>query len=285
MIIGAHVSMAGGVEKAVTNALQLGCETFQIFTKNQNQWKEKIYTEAEIDLFRSHLNQSKLNANLLAAHDSYLINLCSPEKELLEKSQSAFLQEAKRCLALGIPYLIFHPGSHVGKGEEWGIQMISKSINLVLEKLESNRVMFLLETTAGQGSNLGYRFEQLLQILEGITEPERVGICVDTCHIFAAGYDIRKEEDYLYTIGKLDSVFGLNKIRAFHLNDCKSEFGSRVDRHEPVGQGKIGLKTFQLLMRDPRFENTPGYLEIPGGDDAFKKDIKTLKRLRGNKNH
>jgi len=285
MIIGAHVSMAGGVENAVTNAQHLGCETFQIFTKNQNQWKEKEYTETEIGLFRSYLVKSAINANRLAVHDSYLINLCSPATDLLEKSQHAFLQEAKRCLALGIPNLIFHPGSHIGKGEEWGIQMICKSLNLVLEKLESDQVRFLLETTAGQGSNLGYHFEQLLQIMEGVTHPEQIGICVDTCHIFAAGYDIRQEENYIQTTGKLESVFGLDKIHAFHLNDCKSEFGSRVDRHETIGQGKIGLKMFRLLMQDARFEYIPGYLEIPGGDDAFKKDIETLKGLRAKKTY
>jgi deoxyribonuclease-4 len=285
MIIGAHVSIAGGVENAVTNAMHLGCETFQIFTKNQNQWKEKIYTESEVELFRDHLNRQPISANLLAAHDSYLINLCSPDMELLDKSMVAFLQEAKRCLALGIPYLIFHPGSHVGKGEAWGIRTIAESINRVTEKLESDRIRFLLETTAGQGSNLGYRFEQLLQILEGVKYPDRLGICVDTCHIFAAGYDIRQEEDYVRTFRTLESVFGVDKIQAFHLNDSKNDFGSRVDRHETIGEGKIGLTAFQMLMQDPRFETVPGFLEIPGGDDAFKKDIQKLKKLRAGKNH
>jgi deoxyribonuclease-4 len=285
MIIGAHVSIAGGVEKAVLNAAQLGCETFQIFTKNQNQWKEKTFTESEIAGFRDHLERYPLHANLLASHDSYLINLCSPEKELLEKSVAALLQEARRCLALGIPFLIFHPGSHVGKGEEWGLKTIAKSLNRVIEKLESDRIRFLLETTAGQGSNLGYRFEQLVQILENVKYPEFMGVCADTCHLFAAGYDIRREEDYQQTIRAMESLFGIEKIMAFHLNDSKNDLGSRVDRHETIGEGNIGLSAFRLLMQDPRFETTPGFLEIPGGDDAFKKDIRMLKKLRGEKTH
>jgi deoxyribonuclease-4 len=280
MLIGAHVSIAGGVENSVSHALKLGCETFQIFTKNQNQWREKEYTPEQISLFHARLSQSKLQARFLAAHNSYLINLCSPRQDLLNRSRQALLAEARRCAALGIPYLIFHPGSHLGEGEEWGINMISESLNLVLHQPETKKVTFLLETTAGQGSNLGYRFEQLRKIIDRLDRPEQVGVCVDTCHIFAAGYDIRQPQGYQNAMLQLDSVLDFARVRAFHLNDCKGDCGSRVDRHEGIGRGKIGLPAFRMLMQDGRWRDIPGFLEIPGGDDAFKQDIKKLKKLR-----
>lgn len=280
MIIGAHVSIAGGVENSVVQAGQLGCETFQIFTKNQNQWREKEYTPEQIDTFRNDLAKSKIQAGLLAAHDSYLINLCSPRQDLLDRSRLAFLNEARRCAALGIHYLIFHPGAHTGGGEEWGINKIAESINYVLQELENRQVILLLETTAGQGTNLGYRFDQLRQIMDRVEQQEQIGLCVDTCHIFAAGYDIRQKQGYQQTFAQLEAELDLNKVMAFHLNDCKNDCGSRVDRHERIGQGKIGPESFRLLMQDDRWQKLPGFLEIPGGDDAFKQDIKKLKRLR-----
>jgi deoxyribonuclease-4 len=279
MIIGAHVSIAGGVENSIAQARQLGCETFQIFTKNQNQWREKEYTPEQIDTFRKDLSKSKIQAGLLAAHDSYLINLCSPQQDLLDKSRQALLNEARRCAALGIRYLIFHPGAHMGGGEEWGIKKIAGSINFVLQELKTKQVILLLETTAGQGSNLGYRFEQLRQIMDSVEQSDQIGICVDTCHIFAAGYDIRKEQGYEQTCGQLEAVLDLNKVMAFHLNDCKNDCGSRVDRHERIGAGRIGAQAFRLFMQDSRWQKLPGFLEIPGGAEAFKQDIKKLKRL------
>ena len=280
MIIGAHVSIAGGVENSVVQAGQLGCETFQIFTKNQNQWREKEYTPEQIDIFRNDLSKSKIQAGLLAAHDSYLINLCSPRQDLLDRSRLAFLNEARRCAALGIHYLIFHPGAHTGGGEEWGIKKIAESINYVLQELKNRQVILLLETTAGQGTNLGYRFDQLRQIMDRVDQQEQIGLCVDTCHIFAAGYDIRQQQGYEQTFARLEAELDLNKVMAFHLNDCKNDCGSRVDRHERIGQGQIGPESFRLLMQDNRWQKLPGFLEIPGGDDAFKQDIKKLKRLR-----
>jgi len=280
MIIGAHVSIAGGVENSVDHARQLGCETFQIFTKNQNQWREKAYTPEQVDLFRERLSTGSIKGSLLAAHDSYLINLCSPQPSLLARSRLAFLNEARRCAALGIPFLIFHPGSHMGQGEAWGLKMITQSINETLSELETKQVTLLLETTAGQGTNLGYHFEQLQEIISVVKQPEQVGICVDTCHIFAAGYDIRQEDEYEQTMEQLISVLGKDRVKAFHLNDSKNDFGSRVDRHERIGKGKIGKKVFQLLMHDKRWLQLPGFLEIPGGDEAFRQDIKTLIRLR-----
>jgi len=280
MIIGAHVSIAGGIENSIVQARQLGCETFQIFTKNQNQWREKEFTPEQIGTFRNDLSKSKIQAGLLAAHDSYLINLCSPRQDLLDRSRLAFLNEARRCAALGIPYLIFHPGSHTGGGEEWGLKMIAESINYVLQELKTRQVILLLETTAGQGTNLGYRFDQLRQIMDGVDQPEQIGLCVDTCHIFAAGYDIRQKQGYQQTFARLEAELDLNKVMAFHLNDCKNDCGSRVDRHERIGQGQIGPESFRLLMQDNRWQKLPGFLEIPGGDDAFKQDIKKLKRLR-----
>jgi len=276
MLIGAHVSIAGGIENAISNAHALGCETFQIFTKNQNQWREKEYSQAEVERFKSDLNASKMWSNTISAHDSYLINLCANDPDILSRSRDAFLNEIKRCTSLGIPYLIFHPGAHLGNGEEWGISGISESLLWALERSQDSNVVLVLETTAGQGSHLGYRLEHLKRIIDNIPEKQRIGICVDTCHIFAAGYDLRDPVSYEKTITQIDQVIGLNYIKAFHLNDSKRELGSRVDRHENIGEGQIGDLAFRLLINDERFTKHPGILEIPGGDMAYKNGISKL---------
>lgn len=280
MIVGAHVSIAGGIENAIINATNLGCETFQIFSKNQNQWREKEYSDHEINKFVTQLSNSNIHSDLTAVHDSYLINLCANDSEKLDKSRNAFLKEINRCTALQIPFLIFHPGSHMGMGEEWGINTICNSLHWVLEKTLESNVVLLLETTAGQGSNLGYKMEHLSKIISDVAEDTRLGICIDTCHIFAAGYDIRNNDNYETTFRQLDDIIGLNHVKAFHLNDSKRDLGSRVDRHEVIGQGFIGELVFKLLMNDKRFEDHPGFLEIPGGDKAFKECLKRLKKFR-----
>jgi deoxyribonuclease-4 len=280
MIIGAHVSIGGGIENAVSNATSIGCETFQIFTKNQTQWKEKVYNSDEISKFQNSLMESSIQKDTIASHDSYLINLCADNIANLEKSRNSFLQEMNRCTALGVPYIIFHPGSHLGKGEEWGLRKIVESIQWLIDYSKGSPVKLLLETTAGQGTNLGYTFEQLKFMLTEIDNYQRMGVCVDTCHIYAAGYDIRDEMSYNKTMDQLVHMIGLENIKAFHLNDSKKELGLRVDRHERIGKGVIGKRTFELLINDQRFKDIPGYLEVPGGDEVFEDDIKLLKRMR-----
>lgn len=279
MIVGAHVSVAGGVENAVQNAESVGCETFQIFTKNQTQWKEKLFTPEEISNFKTALFNSRQQSDCIAAHGSYLINLCSSDKDKLKKSRQAFLLEIRRCADLQIPYLIFHPGSHLGNGEDWAINVISKSLSQVIEDSPDLNVKLLLETTAGQGSNLGYRPEQLRKIIDTVGKPERLGVCLDTCHLFAAGYDLRKEE-YTHTMQHIFDKLDQKMIFAFHLNDSKKELGSKVDRHEVIGEGFLGEDTFRLLMNDDRFSDMPGILEIPGGLEVFKTCLKKLKSFR-----
>ncbi len=280
MIVGAHVSIAGGIENAVSNARRLGCETFQVFTKNQNQWREKVFDDGEVGRFRKCLADAGYTRVPLASHDSYLINLCSADAGKLDRSRQAFLAEINRCDQLGIAFLIFHPGSHMGKGETWGIRKIAESLDRVISDSGNSSVELLLETTAGQGTNLGFAFEQIRAIIDHVGRQDRIGVCVDTCHIFAAGYDIRTDLHYEDTIRKMEQTIGLHKIRAFHLNDSKKKLGSRVDRHERPGRGFIGESVFRRLINDERFASTPGYLEIPGGEEAFIEDIGLLKSFR-----
>ncbi len=281
MIIGAHVSIAGGIDNAIKNAQNIGCETFQIFTKNQNQWREKTYSASEISGFKERINISPYKNKPLAAHDSYLINLCANDEEKLKQSRQAFLAEMERCHQLGIDYLIFHPGAHTGNGEAWGINKIAESINwAIAHSSNDSPVVLLIEATAGQGTNLGYTFEQIKEMIGQIADRKRIGICIDTCHVFAAGYDLRKETQYESTFDQIQKSLGLEIIRAFHLNDSKKELGSRIDRHERIGKGHLGEAVFARLMHDQRFGDIPGYLEIPGDEQAFQEDIACLKRLR-----
>lgn len=277
MLLGAHVSTSGGVGKAPANGHNLGCEAIQVFTRNQMQWTARALSAKEIAEFRRGLLDYRIK--MVVAHDSYLINLGSPNGEILKKSLGAFADEVERCEQLGIPYLVFHPGSHVGSGETAGLKRIAKSINEVLKRKKGYVTQVLLETTAGQGSNLGYRFEQLAEILAWVKDQRRVGICVDTCHIFAAGYDLRTGPAYEASIQELDEKIGLKRVRAFHLNDSKKGLGSRVDRHENIGKGELGLEPFRLLLNDLRFAAIPMLLETPGGDDAYRRDLKTLRSL------
>jgi len=280
VIVGAHVSIAGGVENAVESAQHLGCETFQIFTKNQNQWKEKHYSASEIKKFKSALSSSNQNPNHLAAHDSYLINLCATDPEKLKKSRTAFLNEINRCTHLNLAYLIFHPGSHMEKGEEWGLRLISESLLWAIEASPESNVLLLLETTAGQGTNLGYKIGHLKTVINTVNKPERLGICIDTCHLFAAGYELRGKKGYQNTFQLITQEIGLENIYAFHINDSKKDLGTRVDRHEVIGEGYIGEDLFRNLMNDDRFQNLPGFLEIPGGEESFKNYLVRLKGFR-----
>jgi len=279
MILGAHVSTAGGVDKSPGNGLELGCQTIQIFTRNQRQWKAKPLTDSEVEGFRRELSRCGIGST--AAHASYLLNLGSPEPTVLARSLEAFSQELERCRRLGLDFLVVHPGAHLGSGESAGLRAVAASLNRALEQDREACTRILLETTAGQGSSLGYRFEHLAEILSLVQAPERVGVCVDTCHIFAAGYDLRDASAYHRTLDQLDRILGLSQVKAFHLNDSKRELGSRVDRHEHIGEGLIGAEGFKLLVNDRRFAGTPMILETPGGEAHYGKNLSRLRQLHG----
>jgi deoxyribonuclease-4 len=276
-LIGAHISIAGGLDQAPSRGEEIGCTAIQIFTKNQVQWKARPLSSLEIVNYRQALANSSIQS--VVAHNSYLINLASPEEKLLNKSRQAFVDEMDRAESLGIQSLIFHPGSYKNADENVGLRLIADSIDFVYQQRPDFRLKLLLETTAGQGTSLGYSFEQLKWIIDRIADPDRVGVCLDTCHIFAAGYDIRSQLSYEKTFDRFDQVIGLEKLQAIHLNDSKKELGSRVDRHEHIGQGQIGLEAFRLIMNDLRFVNVPKLLETPGDMKKFKENLDLLKSL------
>jgi deoxyribonuclease-4 len=276
-LLGAHTSMAGGVSKAVERAEQLGFTAFQMFTKNNNRWHAKPLEEKEIIRFKKLLSES--NIGFVVSHDSYLINLCAKDENNLIKSRNAFVDELLRCEQLGIKYLNFHPGAHGGQGEDYGLKMIAESINLAHEKTKGINVSSMLEMTAGQGTNLGYTFEQMAKIIELVDDKNRMSVCIDTAHIFAAGYDIRSESAYEKTITDFDDIIGLDRLHCFHMNDSKKELGSRVDRHEHIGKGFIGLEGFSNIMNDERIVHVPKILETPKGKEQTE-DVENLNILR-----
>ena len=258
--IGAHVSAAGGVDQAVHRAVEIGANAFALFTKNQRQWKAKPLEPTTIEAFRQACKTHGFSPAQILPHDSYLINLGHPEPEALAKSRAAFVDECKRCEQLGLTLLNFHPGSHLNKiSERDCLARIAESINETHSATRS--VVAVIENTAGQGSNLGFRFEQLAEIIEQVDDKSRVGACIDTCHAFAAGYDLRTEADAIAMLDAFESVVGIQYLRGMHLNDAKSAFASRVDRHHSLGKGNIGLPGFTALMRDPRTDDIPLILE------------------------
>ena len=258
--VGAHVSASGGVENAPLNAEAIGARAFALFTKNQRQWTAKPLTDASIDAFRKNLAAVGIAPEHVLPHDSYLINLGHPEKGPLQKSRDAFLDELQRCEQLGLDMLNFHPGSHLKKiPEAESLQIVADSINWALER--TDRVVAVIENTAGQGSNLGYRFEHIAEIIEGVKDKSRVGACLDTCHTFTAGYDLRTTEACDQTFALFDKIVGFKYLRGMHLNDSKPDLGSRVDRHESLGKGKLGWTVFRYIMNDDRFEEMPLILE------------------------
>ncbi len=262
---GAHMSISGGVSKSFARGESVGLEAMQIFAKNERQWTAKPISPEETALFRAE--QQRTGIHPVIVHDSYLINLAAPADDLREKSITAFADELERCAQLDIPYLVTHPGAHTGSGEEAGLARVAEAICRLLADGVGGNTVILLETTAGQGTALGYRFEHLARLFELIPYHNRLGICVDTCHIFAAGYDIRDRESYEATFAELDRLIGLSWIKCFHLNDSQKELGSRVDRHAHIGQGCIGLEAFRLLVNDPRFASLPMIIETPKGED------------------
>ncbi len=277
LLLGSHVSISGGLHKAFPIAQEIGCTAMQIFTKNSNQWNAKPLQANEIDLFKSAWNASGIAC--VVAHDSYLINLGTPDEALLEKSRHAMLIEVQRCEQLGIPFLVMHPGSHVGSGEDAGLRRVAESFDEIHRQTEGVRTQILVETTAGQGTNLGYRFEQIARIFDQVRAPERLGVCFDTCHAFAAGYEIRTEAGYRETMAEFDRLIGLHRLKTIHLNDSLKPLGSRVDRHDAIGNGQIGIDGFRWIMNDPRLADVPKILETPKGDDPVASDKENLARL------
>jgi deoxyribonuclease-4 len=275
------MSIAGGINKALRRGEETGCDVIQLFTKNANQWRAKPLLPDAIAAFRQTRCETEVRP--VAAHDSYLINLASPDEGLYKRSVEALWEELGRAEALGLPYLVIHPGSHRGGGEREGLYRIARAINLLHQRGAGMRIQILLETTAGQGATLGYRFEHFARIIGMIEEDQRVGICLDTSHVFAAGYDIRTPEGYEATMGEFARIIGLDRLKLFHLNDSKAALGTRVDRHEQIGQGHLGLEPFRLLMQDSRLVDIPCILETPKGRTASGEhwDRENLRILRG----
>ncbi|PHM45981.1 endonuclease IV [Xenorhabdus mauleonii] len=273
--VGAHVSAAGGVDQAVIRAHELNATAFALFTKNQRQWHAPPLSSDVIDKFKANCERYGYGSRQILPHDSYLINLGHPETEALEKSRAAFLDEMQRCEQLGIDLLNFHPGSHLNKIDiDKCLAHIAESINITLDKTQG--VTAVIENTAGQGTNLGFKFEQLAAIIDGVEDKTRVGVCIDTCHAFAAGYDLRTEKDCEETFKAFDQIVGFNYLKAMHLNDAKSEFSSRVDRHHSLGEGNIGKTPFSYIMKDDRFNNIPLVLETIN-PDIWDQEIAWLK--------
>ena len=272
--IGAHVSAAGGVHNAPLNAKRIGATAFALFTKNQRQWAAKPLTAEEIQSFRANCREAGYAPEQILPHDSYLINLGHPEPEGLQKSRTAFIDEMRRCGQLGLRCLNFHPGSHLNRiSEDACLTRIAESINLALE--QTRGVTAVIENTAGQGTNLGHRFEHLAAIIDGVHDRSRVGVCLDTCHSFSAGYDLVTPAGYAATLERFAAVVGFPFLKGVHLNDGKKPMGSRVDRHASIGEGTLGLEAFRLIMADPRFDGIPMILETPD-ENRWAEEIRLL---------
>lgn len=275
--IGPHVSASGGVENAPLNALAVGATAFALFTKNQRQWFSSPLTDKSVAAFQENCLKAGISADYILPHDSYLINLGSPDPEGLEKSRKSFIDEMTRCEQLGLKMLNFHPGSHLKKIPlETCLDLVAESINIALDK--THGVTAVIENTAGQGSNVGFSFQHLAHIISKVDDKNRVGICIDTCHTYSAGYDLKTEDGYEKTFEEFDNEVGFKYLRAIHLNDTKKELGSRVDRHDSIGKGLLGIEFFERFMKDPRFDNMPLILETPD-ETLWTEEIKLLKGM------
>ena len=274
---GAHVSASGGVENAIKNAKNIGATAFALFTKNQRQWIAPALTDSQVETFKAMAIEAGYRAEHILPHDSYLINLGHPDEDGLEKSRESFFEEMARCERLGLDRLNFHPGSHLKRiSEEGSLDRIAESINMALARTKG--VTAVLENTAGQGSNLGFKFEHLAYIIERVEDKSRVGVCLDTCHTFAAGYDLRTREACDATFAEFDRVVGFKYLRGMHLNDAMRPLGSRIDRHSPLGEGEIGWECFRYIAQDPRFDNIPLILETPD-EERWPEEIARLKEF------
>ena len=277
MRLGAHMSIAGGVDKAVERGASIGCETIQIFVKSPNRWAPRKLPPDEIERFRERQEQTGIRP--IFAHDSYLVNVGSPDDALWEKSLASLLEEVGHSEALGLPYLVMHPGAHMDAGVEAGLDRVARAIDVVHERTPGYRVRILLETTAGAGTVLGRRFEELRGIIDRVKEPGRLAVCFDTCHVFASGYDLRTPEAYEQTMRELERIIGRNRVLAFHLNDSRGGLGSHIDRHENIGEGQLGLDAFRWLLNDPRWADRPMVIETEKSEDMHE-DVENLRRLR-----
>ncbi len=275
--LGAHTSIAGGVYNAIYAGAEIGCDVVQIFSKNQMQWKSKPLDPNEVEKFHEAIEETGVYP--MTVHDAYLINLGATNPATFEKSFGAVVEELQRCETLRVPYLVMHPGSHLGAGEEKGMDKIADSLQRAYNESGAENTVVLLETTAGQGTNLGYTFDQIHYMIQRSGLGEKIAVCVDTCHIFTAGYDIRTGEEWQNTKSQFDREIGLDKLKAFHINDSKKKFQSKVDRHARVGQGEIGLEAFAALLNDPDLQDIPMIMEIPGGNDAYREDLEILRGL------
>lgn len=278
LAFGSHMSTSGGVDRAVGRAEELALESCQIFSKNERQWQAKPLDPEVVERFRAET--SRIGLDKLVVHDSYLINLASPKEDIREKSIAAFKDELERCDLLGIPHLVTHPGAHTGSGYEAGIEQFAESLNVIHRALPENRTLTLLETTAGQGTTLGRSFTEIGAIIERVDAPERLGVCLDTCHAFAAGYDFRTPDLYAAMMAEFDEAIGLARLKVIHLNDSKNPLASFRDRHTHIGEGEIGLEGFRQFVNDARLTGIPGILETekdPAGDN----DRRNLATLRG----
>jgi deoxyribonuclease-4 len=278
-LFGAHMSIAGGCHNALLIAHAHGCNTVQLFTKNSNQWDARPLSEEDVRLFRRTLRRSGLRYPM--AHDSYLINLASPDDRLWRRSIEAFVVEVQRAEQLGLRYLVMHPGAPLDSGEEAGLARVARALDQVHARCAGAKVQVLLETTAGQGTTLGWRFEHLARILSLVADAKRLGVCLDTCHVFAAGYALSPAAEYQATFREFDRVIGLRRLKAFHINDSLRPAGSRVDRHAHIGKGHLGLEPFRLLVNDPRFRNHPMVLETPKEESGQDLDALNLATLKG----
>jgi deoxyribonuclease-4 len=276
--LGAHTSIAGGVFHAIYSGSEIGCEVVQIFSKNQMQWRGRSLSSEEVAKFQRAIAETGVIP--MVVHDSYLINLAGPSRLIYRKSLEALTDELQRCETLQIPYLVMHPGSHLGQGEQRGLAQLADALGQCYEKAGVANTAVLLETTAGQGSNLGYNFKQLKFLMDHSGLKERIGVCLDTCHVFAAGYDLRSKKAWESSKRKFDRIIGLENLKIIHANDSKRELGSKVDRHARIGEGKIGLKGFSILIKDPDLQKIPFILEIPGGDEAYREDLLLLRDMR-----
>lgn len=278
-LLGAHMSIEKSHALAIDRAAAFDMTALQIFTKNASRWAAKPIEPAAAETFRERLAGSDIA--FVVAHDSYLINMGSPDDALWEKSLAAFQDEMARCAQLGVPYLVTHPGAHMGTGVDAGISRVASGMNRLFDEDPDNPTVVLLETTAGQGTTLGRSFEELAGIIDQVENKDRVAICFDTCHVFAAGYDLRTPETYEATMQAFDDIIGLNRLMTFHLNDSKKGLGLRTDRHAHIGEGELGLDAFRLLLTDPRFADTPGVLETPKDDDELgdQRNMRTLRDL------
>jgi deoxyribonuclease-4 len=271
------MSIAGGMDKAVARGSSIGCETIQIFTKSNQQWRAKPLEPEEVARFQTARTASGIAP--VFAHAAYLINLATPDDDAWEKSLESFVIEMERCATLKLPFIVLHPGAHGGAGEDVGLSRVTRALDECLSRNQEAEVAVLLETTAGQGTSLGCKFEHLAEIMEHSLYPERLGICFDTCHAFAAGYDIRTPDGYDRTISSLDRLIGIEKLKALHLNDSRGDLGGHLDRHAHIGMGKLGLEAFRLILNDPRLQHLPMVLETPKGPD-MKEDVINLSTLR-----